>query len=191
MTSPKCDGQHAALVREAVAGDSSHKAHVGVNVHSGLMPAVRCTAANVNDVVEGYSLRHGQETEASADAGYQDADKRPDAPGSVVWHVAMMPGKRKVVDKTTAIGCLNEQLEKVKASVLAKFENSFRLIMRQFRHVKVRCGGLAMSTAQQKTLFTLSNLWMAREKVRNTGWASPPGEAGCAVKSPNSCPCWT
>ena len=38
----------------------------------------------------------------------QGADKRPDAPESVVWHVAMKPGKRKVLDKTTAIGRLKE-----------------------------------------------------------------------------------
>ncbi len=72
------------------------KAHIGVDVHSGLVHTVRGTAVNVSDVVEGNSLLHGQETEVFADAGYQGADKRPDAPKSVVWHMAMKPGKRKV-----------------------------------------------------------------------------------------------
>ena len=55
------------------------KAHIGVDAESGLVHTVRGTAANVNDVVEANSLLHGQETDVFADAGYQGADKRPDA----------------------------------------------------------------------------------------------------------------
>jgi len=55
------------------------KAHIGVDADSGLVHTVRGTAANVNDVVEGNSLLHGDETVVFADAGYQGADKRPDA----------------------------------------------------------------------------------------------------------------
>ena len=142
------------------------KAHIGVDAHSGLVHTVRGTAANVNDVVEGNSLLHGQESNVYADAGYQGAGKRPDASKSTVWHVAMKPGKRKVLDKTTKIGRLKEQLEKVKASIRAKVEHPFRVIKRQFGHVKVRYRGLAKNTAQLKTLFALSNLWMVREKLR-------------------------
>ncbi len=142
------------------------KAHIGVDVHSGLVHTVRGTAAHFNDAVEGNSLLHGQETEVFADAGYHAADKRPDAPKSVAWHVAMKPVKRKVLDKTTALGGLKEQLEKVKVSVRAKVEHPFWVIKRQFGHVKVHYRGLAKNTAQLKTLFALSNLWMAREKMR-------------------------
>jgi IS5 family transposase len=39
------------------------------------------------------------------------------------------------------------------------------LIKRQFGHVKVRYRGLKKNTAQLKTLFALSNLWMARGKL--------------------------
>jgi IS5 family transposase len=53
---------------------------------------------------------------------------------------------------------------RIKASVRAKVEHPFRVIKRQFGHVKVRYRGLAKNTAQLKTLFALSNLWMAREK---------------------------
>ncbi len=52
------------------------------------------------------------------------------------------------------------------ARVRAKFEHPFRVIKRQFADVKVRYRGLAKNTAQMKTLFSLSNLWMAREKLR-------------------------
>ncbi len=46
------------------------KAHIGGDVHLGLIHTVRSTAANVNDVVEGNSPLYGQETEVFADAGY-------------------------------------------------------------------------------------------------------------------------
>ena len=78
----------------------------------------------------------------------------------------MKPGEHKVLDKTTGIGRMKEQLEKVKGSVRAKVALPFRVIKHQFGHVKVRYRGLAENTAQLKTLFALSNLWMAREKMR-------------------------
>ena len=41
----------------------------------------------------------------------------------------------------------------------------FRVIKRQFCHVKVRYRGLKRNTAQLHTLFALSNLWMLRHKL--------------------------
>ena len=102
------------------------KAHIGVDADSGMVHTVRGTAANVNDVVEGNSLLHGQETEVFADAGYQGAHKRPDAREGTTWHVAMRPGKRRALDKTKASGQLTEQVEKIKASIRAKVEHPFR-----------------------------------------------------------------
>lgn len=141
------------------------KAHIGVDADSGMVHTVRGTAANVNDVVEGNSLLHGQETDVFADAGYQGAHKRPDAREGTTWHVAMRPGKRRALDKTKASGQLTEQVEKIKASIRAKVEHPFRVIKQQFGHVKVRYRGLVKNTAQLKTLFALSNLWMARRKL--------------------------
>ena len=124
------------------------KAHIGVDADSGMVHTVRGTAANVNDVVEGNSLLHGQETEVFADAGYQGAHKRPDAREGTTWHVAMRPGKRRALDKTKASGQLTEQVEKIKASIRAKVEHPFRVIKQQFGHVKVRYRGLVKNTAQ-------------------------------------------
>ena len=56
------------------------------------------------------------------------------------------------------------QLERVKASIRAKVEHPFRVLKRQFGHVKVRYRGLTKNTAQLFTLFALSNLWMVRRK---------------------------
>ena len=68
------------------------KAHIGMDADSGLVHTVRGTAGNVNDVVESNTLLHGKETQAWGDAGYQGADKRPDAKAIVRWNIAMRPG---------------------------------------------------------------------------------------------------
>ena len=141
------------------------KAHIGVDAESGLVHTVRGTAANVNDVVEANSLLHGQETDALGDAGYQGVHKRPDATEGVTWHVAMRPGNRRALDKSKHIDSLIDQVERIKASIRAKVEHPFRVIKRQFGHVKVRYRGLKKNTAQLKTLFALSNLWMARRAL--------------------------
>ena len=141
------------------------KAHVGVDAESGLVHTVRGTAGSVNDVVEANSLLHGEETDAFGDAGYRGVAKRPDAAADVNWHIAMQPGTRRALDKSRYLGGLLEQVEKIKASIRAKVEHPFRVIKRQFGHTKVRYRGLAKNTAQLKTLFALSNVWMARKKL--------------------------
>ena len=141
------------------------KAHIGVDADSGLVHTVRGTAGNINDVLEANTLLHGKETQAWGDAGYQGADKRPDAKAIVRWNIAMRPGKRRDLDKSRLVDELTEQLERLKASIRAKVEHPFRVIKRQFGHVKVRYRGLAKNTAQLHTLFALSNLWMARRAL--------------------------
>jgi len=141
------------------------KAHIGVDADSGLVHTVRGTSGHVNDVIEANSLLHGDETDAFGDAGYQGASKRPDAKAKVNWHIAMRPGLRKALDKETPMGKLVDQIERTKAQIRAKAEHPFRVIKRQFGHVKVRYRGLAKNTAQLHTLFALSNLWMARRHL--------------------------
>ncbi|HMN20920.1 MAG TPA: IS5 family transposase [Ottowia sp.] len=141
------------------------KAHIGVDAASGLVHTVRGTAGNVGAVIEANSLLHGQETQAWADAGYQGADKRPDAKPGVCWNIAMRPGKRRKLDKSRLVDELTEQLERLKASIRARVEHALRVLKRQFGHVKVRYRGLVKNTAQLHTLFALSNLWMARRAL--------------------------
>jgi IS5 family transposase len=141
------------------------KAHIGVDADSGLVHTVRGTSGHVNDVVEANSLLHGQETDVFSDAGYQGAHKRPDAKEDVKWHVAMRPGLRKMLDKADPMDALTDQVERIKASIRAKVEHPFRVIKRQFGHVKVRYRGLAKNTAQLQTLFALANLWMVRKRL--------------------------
>jgi IS5 family transposase len=141
------------------------KAHIGADAESGLVHTVRGTSGNVHDVVEGNSLLHGQESYALGDAGYQGVDKRADATRNVTWHIAMRPGKRRALDKNDPIDALIDKAERLKAGVRAKVEHPFRVIKRQFGHVKVRYRGLKKNTAQLVTLFALANLWMVRGKL--------------------------
>ncbi|KXU38752.1 transposase [Ventosimonas gracilis] len=62
-------------------------------------------------------------------------------------------------------GKLANRIETLKARVRAKVEHPFRVIKRQFGHVKVRYRGLAKNTAQLYTLFALSNFWMVRGQL--------------------------
>ena len=76
-------------------------------------------------------------------------------------------------DKTKQVQDLTDQLERIRASIRAKVEHPFRVIKRQFGHVEVRYRGLNKSTAQQHTLFALSNLWMAAAFDGSAGMSAP------------------
>ena len=141
------------------------KAHIGVAADSGLVHTVRGTSGHVSDIAEANSLLHGGETIAFGDAGYQGVEKRADATKDITWHVAMRPGKRRSLNKENAADALIDKAEKLKAGIRAKVEHPFRVIKRQFGHVKVRYRGLKKNTAQLVTLFALSNLWMVRGEL--------------------------
>jgi IS5 family transposase len=161
-------GQRDPEMHQAKKGNQWHfgmKAHIAVDAASGLVHTVRGMATNVNEVVEANALLHGEETDAFGDAGYQGAAKRPDAEDETEWHVAMRPGKRHALDKTTPAEALIDEVERLKASVRAKVEHPFRVVKRQFGHVKVRYRGLEKNTAQLVMLFALANLWMKRKAL--------------------------
>jgi hypothetical protein len=90
------------------------KAHIGVDADSGLVHTVMTTAANVNNVTQAHALLHGEETHAFGDAGYTGVTKREENHASTVtWHVAMKPGKRRVLPDTP-LGHLLEKIEHAK-----------------------------------------------------------------------------
>lgn len=53
----------------------------------------------------------------------------------------------------------------IDGGIWVAIRDPFRVIKRQFGHVKVRYRGLMKNTAQLHTLFALSNLWMARHRL--------------------------
>jgi hypothetical protein len=77
------------------------------------------------------------------------------------WNIADKCGKVKALPE----GALKEATkaeETRKAKIRARVEHPFRVVKRQFGHVRGRYRGLVKSTAQLMTLFALSSLWMAR-----------------------------
>lgn len=58
-----------------------------------------------------------------------------------------------------------DQAEQLKASVRAKVEHPFRVLMCQFGFTRGRCKGLAKNKAQLVSLFALSNLWTVRKRI--------------------------
>lgn len=163
------DGERDPEMHQTKKGNQWHfgmKCHIGIDADSGLVHTVVGTAANVNDVTQAGALVHGEETDVFADADYQGVTKREEVQGiEANWHVAMRPGKRRALDKDSPMGAVLDQLEHIKARIRAKVEHPFRVIKRQFGHVKVRYRGLAKNTAQLHTLFALSNLWMALRRL--------------------------
>jgi IS5 family transposase len=142
------------------------KAHIGVDVESGLVHSVVGTAANVADVTQVDKLLHGDENMVGADAGYTGVEKRPEHEGrEVIWQIAARRSTYKKLGKRSALYKAKRKIEKAKAQVRAKVEHPFRVIKRQFGYVKTRFRGLAKNTAQLVTLFALSNLWMARRHL--------------------------
>ena len=85
----------------------------------------------------------------------------------------MKRSQRKALDHQHPISSMQEQLEQVKSKIRAKVEHPFRVIKRQFGHVKVRYRGLRKNTQQLHTLFALANLWMARGRLLKNSQSKP------------------
>src|SRR5215207_8745220 len=71
------------------------KAHIGVDVASGVVHTVTGTAANEADINQTAAVLHGAEEDVFADAGYTGADKRPEHEDrEVSWNIAI---KRSII----------------------------------------------------------------------------------------------
>ena len=122
------------------------KAHIGVDVESGLVHTVTTTPANVGDVSEVDKLLHGQEQTVYADAGYQGAEKRAPKRGRT-WYIASKRGGMKAIPEGELKDAV-KHTEHMKAAVRSKVEHPFRVVKRQFGYQKVRFKGLLKNTAQ-------------------------------------------
>jgi len=86
----------------------SLRIQIGVDAESGWVHTVTTTAANAHDVTQAHALLHGQEEVVFADSGYRGVEKRQeiqDKHAAVDWQIAMMPGKRKALDKNADQQC--------------------------------------------------------------------------------------
>src|ERR671913_1562764 len=140
------------------------KAHIGVDVASGVVHTVKGTAANEADITQMAAVLHGAEEEVFADAGYTGADKRPEHEDrDVCWNIAIKRSIIKALPK--GLRDLAEPVERALAQVRAWVEHPFHIVKNLFRHKKLRYRGLAKNTAQLHTLFALANLVIVKKTL--------------------------
>jgi transposase, IS5 family len=140
------------------------KAHVGVDVASGLVHTVVGTAANEADITQTAALLHGEEEDVFGDAGYTGADKRPEFEDrDVSWNIAIKRGIIKALPK--ALRDLAEPVERALSQVRAVVEHPFHIIKNRFHYKKLRYRGLNKNTAQLHTLFALANLVIVKQAL--------------------------
>ena len=140
------------------------KAHIGVDVTSGLVHTVVGTAANEADITQTAALLHGEEEDVFGDAGYTGVDKRPElAEREVSWNIAI---KRSIIKALPqALRELAEPVERALAQVRAVVEHPFHIVKNRFHHKKLRYRGLTKNTAQLHTLFALANLVIVKKAL--------------------------
>ena len=110
---------------------------------------------------------HSEETSAWADKGYVSAEREAAFAGpGKVW------GVMRKAPKGSPLHPIDAQINRIIAMVRAKVEHPFRVIKRQFGHVRTRYRGLAKNRAQLFTLFALGNLFLVRRRLLARG-ASP------------------
>ena len=140
------------------------KAHIGVDVASGVVHTLTGTAANEADINQMAALLHGREEAVFADAGYTGAGKRPElADRDVSWNIAIKRSIIKALSKR--LRDLAEPVERALAQVRAWVEHPFHIVKNLFRHKKLRYRGLAKNTAQLRTLFALANLVIVKKAL--------------------------
>ena len=140
------------------------KAHIGVDVASGVVHTVVGTAANEADINQMAAVLHGAEEDVFADAGYTGADKRPEHEDrDVSWNIAIKRSIIKALPK--CLRDLAEPVERALAQVRAWVEHPFHIVKNLFHHKKLRYHDLAKNTAQLHTLFALANLVIVKKTL--------------------------
>ena len=136
------------------------KAHIGVDADSGVTHSLETSTARLHDSQVWNELLHGEETSVWADKGYVSAAREVAFAGpGKVW------GVMRKAPKGGELHPLDERANRIIAMVRAKVEHPFRVIKRQFGHVKTRYRGLAKNRAQLFTLFALGNLFLVRRRL--------------------------
>ena len=140
------------------------KAHIGVDVASGVVHTVAGTAANEADINQMAAVLHGREAAVFADAGYTGAPRRPEhTEREVSWHIAVKRGIIKALPQ--GLRDWAEAAERALAQVRAWVEHPFHVVKNLFHHRKLRYRGLAKNTAQLYTLFALANLVIVKKAL--------------------------
>jgi len=120
-----------------------YKAHVGVDMGSGLIRAVTTTPANVNDTTPADALIRGDEVEVYADAAYDTHARRARLRAAGVKpRIARRPNKHH--PQSPRIKRFNRLVARRRAAV----ETTFATFKQRMRLTRIRYAGLAKATGQ-------------------------------------------
>ena len=143
------------------------KAHIGVDVKTGLTHTFTITAANEHDLNQAHNLLHGQEKYIFADSGYRGAQNRDELRDTAAdWYIAEQPSKVKKLKEHPRINKMALKIEHLKASVRAFVEHPFRIIKCQFGFRKTCYRGIAKNDNKLAVLFALSNIYRLSQLVK-------------------------
>jgi len=136
------------------------KAHVGVDADSGVVHSLGTSTGSVHDSRVWDELLNGEQMSVWADKGYVSAEREAAFTGQgKVW------GVMRKAPRGGRLHPADEDINRIIAMVRAKVEHPFRVVKRQFGHVKTRYRGFAKNRAQLFTLFALGNLFLVRRKL--------------------------
>jgi IS5 family transposase len=137
------------------------KAHIGADADSGIVHSLETTTAKTHDSQVWDELLHGNETSVWADKGYVHSERE----AAFTKERAAFWGVMRKAPKGGELDPLDGQINKIIAKVRARVEHPFRILKRQFGHMKTRYRGLAKNRAHLFTLFALGNLFLTRRRL--------------------------
>ena len=136
------------------------KAHIGVDMRSGLVHTAAVTTGSVHDAKMMDDLIRADDRAVFGDKGYAgDSKKRAARQAGVYWAVK---DQRKSGRRLSAS---QKQRNHKRGIVRAKVEHVFRVLKCQFGYRSVRYRGIAKNAAQVFSLLALANLYLARHKL--------------------------
>ena len=136
------------------------KAHIGVDMRSGLVHTAAVTTGSVHDAKVMDDLTRADDRAVFGDKGYAgDRKKRAARQAGVYWAVKdqRKPGRQ--------LSASQKQRNRKHGAVRAKVEHVFRVLKCQFGYRSVRYRGIAKNAAQVLSLLALANLYIARRKL--------------------------
>ena len=168
------------------------KAHIGVDMKSGLVHSVATTAAGESDLANAHKCLHGSETSVRADSGYIGIEKRLEVcqmfdagtgEMEVTWSKkgrngklakVLVPKKKDgikfIVNKKQSQIKERKQkyVEQQKARKRWKVENAFLILKHIFGFRKTRLGTIHKNENKCYMMFTLVNCYMCSQRGLST-----------------------
>ena len=137
------------------------KAHIGVDMKSGLVHTAGVTTGKVHDAKVMDNLIREDDRVVFGDKGYVNEEKKRAARrADVCWAVKEKPKAGRRLSSSQI------KRNRRHGAVRAKVEHVFRVLKCQFGYRKVRYRGIEKNGAQVFALLALANLFLARRQLR-------------------------